>query len=120
MNEKNMGLIIALVLTIIIECGIVALQSRDWMWVLYVALINAVTNPTLNIILLIARRFLDEGMVTGLTYILEILVVLSEGFMIYKLRATGAFKVKPLSFPRSLLYAFNINCASYLLGLLLF
>ncbi len=115
-----MGLLIALGITLSVECGLVAVQSRDIKWVLYVALINVVTNPLVNIILLVARNFLEPGTIQLLTYALEALVVLSEGFMIYKLRATGSFKVKKLSFPRSLLYAFNINLASYLVGLLIF
>lgn len=110
-----MGLLWALLLTILIECGIVALQSRDRAWVGYMALVNVVTNPTLNIIRYVFHLYSD-----GATYLLEIAVVLAEAVMIYYLRKTDSFKVKRLSFPRSLLYSFIINCISYFSGVLIY
>lgn len=115
-----MGLLIALAVTLLVECGLAAVQSRDLKWVLYVALINVVTNPIVNIILLAARNFISPGGIKVLTYALEVLVVFVEGILIYKLRASSGFKVRKLTFQRSLLYAFNINCVSYLVGLLIF
>lgn len=114
-----MGLIIALILTLIIEGGIVAIQSCNRKWVLYVCLINVVTNPLINIIVYICRGYLAPERLQILIYVLEVVVVFVEGWLIYKLRATKSFSVKPLSLPRSLLYALILNTISYCLGLFL-
>ncbi|MCQ2538299.1 MAG: hypothetical protein MJ124_07860, partial [Lachnospiraceae bacterium] len=97
-----MGLLIALGLTILIECSIVLIQSRDIKWTGYMALVNVVTNPTINLILLFVSNRISRSERQLLIYILEVLVVISEGVMIYLLRRTESFKVKPLKFHKCL------------------
>lgn len=114
-----MGLLIALGLTILIECSIVLIQSRDIKWTGYMALVNVVTNPTINLILLFVSNRISRSERQLLIYILEVLVVISEGVMIYLLRRTESFKVKPLKFHKCLLYSFILNCISYCVGMLI-
>ena len=109
----------ALFFTVLVECGLSALQSRDLNWVKYVFFINVLTNLALNLVYRGLYPLLSDPWTTILLVFLEAIVVGVEGSLIYLLRRSGGFKVQPLSLKNAFLYAFIINLASYCFGMLI-
>lgn len=109
----------ALFFTALVECGLAALQSRDLSWVKHVFFINVLTNPAVNLLYRGLYPLLSGHWPTVVLLFLETLVVVVEGLLIYRLRRSGGFKVKPLSLKNAFLYAFIINLASYCFGMLI-
>lgn len=104
--------LIPLVLTIIIELVVVFLLGfRDKPLLVGVVIVNIITNPTLNYIVLHTR---EAALMFGLSYILflEGIVVIAEFLM---LRA--AFKNTKIPFFKLSLV---MNATSFLIGVLLF
>ncbi len=104
--------LLALFLTLIIEGSIaylIGLRGRDY--VLAVALINAITHPILNYLLLVLG-YLNINASLMLIVLLEVLVVIVEWRML----------VYIFRFPetRFLITSILANTASFLAGLLLF
>ncbi len=106
----------ALLLTELVECSLAAILSRDVRWVKYVFLINVVTNPAINLLYRGAYPLLTPPWHYVLLYALEAAVVLFEGCLIYLLRKSGGFKVRPLRLKNAFLYSLILNLASYCFG----
>ncbi|MBN2878684.1 MAG: hypothetical protein JXN65_03545 [Clostridia bacterium] len=101
-----------LLITIIIECGIVFLLFRKGSYVYYVLLLNVLTNPLLNFIMLMYFSYMGYNGYYGLLYFLEAAVVIIEGLIFSKLTGIKA--------GRALLVSLILNAASYGAGLLIF
>ena len=103
-------LIKCLLCTIIVECGLAfIIKLRGKKNYINIVLVNILTNPLLNIILLYINIFIGYKMRRFCIYPLEILVLLTEGF-IYK---------KVTDFKRPYLISLILNLVSYLLGILI-
>ena len=105
--------ILALALTIIIEMGVAfILGYRDRKSLAVVALVNVITNPILNYLLLVIAVYRFMEINTALILCLEAVVALAEWMlMIYALdRDPGQLLVLSLV----------MNTTSYLAGLLIF
>jgi hypothetical protein len=104
--------LLAFLLTIIIEGGVVFLMGfRTRRHMLAVLMVNLVTHPALNYIILVLYN-LGVAVTTALILALEGLVVIVEGLLfIYMFE-------KPKG--RLFLTAFLMNAASYLIGLVIF
>lgn len=102
-------LVKSLCLTVVIECGLAFLLGYRKKDLLNTLLVNTLTNPPLVLVVQLTRIF--EGQRAGniLTAVLEITVVLLEGFIYYK--TLSRRKINP--FVLSLI----LNASSYLLGL---
>lgn len=111
--EMILNLYLALIMTLIIELGMaLILKVRDKLDLLYIALINCITNPILNIILvLIVSFFVKNNIVFYIIVIIfEIIVVFVE-YLFYKNR----LKYNRISL---LLFSFILNASSFGLGLI--
>jgi hypothetical protein len=104
--------LLALVLTIIVETGVAfILGYRDRKSLAVVALVNVITNPILNYLLLVIAVFRIMEISTALILFLEALVVLAEWrLMVYALDR-DPWQLFVLSLV--------MNTASYLAGLLI-
>jgi hypothetical protein len=104
--------LLALLLTLVIEGGVAWLFGfRKGPSQLVVALINVITNPALNILLLVLA-WLGMNVTLWLVLPLEILVVLAEwGLLVY---AFGSSKGKLF------ILSLVANAASFLAGVVLF
>ncbi len=107
-----------LLFTELVECSLAAILSRDARWVGYIFLINVVTNPAINLLYRGAYPLLTPPWHYVFLYALETVVVIFEGYIIYLLRKSGGFKVRPLRFRNAFLYALVLNLASYCFGVL--
>ncbi len=110
--------IIAVLLTLFVECLISGIQSRSRDWVVYTALVNLITNPTVNLIYNGIKPLLRAPQRYALTAVLEAAVVIIEGILFYKYRKKDPAVYKAWSFRRSLLYSFMLNASSFLFGIL--
>jgi hypothetical protein len=104
--------LLALLLTIVIEVGVAYLLGfRTSQYMLAVTMVNVITNPILNYLLLVFG-WLGLDVPLGVVEILEILVVIAEWQML----------VYVFCNPKGKLLVMSIlgNTASFLIGLLLF
>lgn len=117
-----MGLFYALFLTLVIESLVMLALTRSKKWVYYNLLCNLVTNPTLNILLIVIAKITDnfyewifESDFNIIYYICvaigEVLVVIGEAHLYRAM--TGETRGK--CYIRSLV----TNGASFFIGLLL-
>lgn len=96
-------------LTILVEGGIIALLFRRFHFVYVSFLCNLLTNPLVNLLLLLAVRLLGEGAYTPSTAVLEIAAVIAEACIYRMLAGFSAWK--------SIGVSFLLNAASYGAGL---
>jgi len=109
----------ALLYTELAECAFAGAVSRDLSWVVYIFLINAVTNPIVNILYRGAYPLIPAPWYYVLLLLLELAVVVAEACLIYLLGKTESFKAGPLTKQGSLLYALSLNAFSFCVGLIL-
>lgn len=98
----------ALLLSIGVECSLVYAIFRKASYCYYVLLLNVLTNPLLNFIMLIYYNYIGITHYYTLLIALEIAVVIVEGLILAKL--TNMIKSK------ALLVSLLLNAASYLVG----
>lgn len=101
-----------LLITIAVECTLVFLLFKKPKYSYYVLLLNILTNPLLNFIMLIYYSYMGMTYYYILLYTLEVIVVVTEGILFNKMTDMKLWK--------SLLLSFGLNAASYLSGLLIF
>jgi len=108
-----MALILALLLSILVEVPVAALFGywRPWQ-IAIVALINVITNPPMNYLLLLNYHFGWVPRTTFLIAMLEIAVVFVEWRLLL-----FAFRQKPW---RLLALSATMNFCSYVAGVFLF
>jgi len=100
----------ALVLTILIECGIsLFFRSRELTFCVF--LCNLLTNPLLNVTLILFVVFFGREFYAVVLGILEVVVVLVEAFIIMLMTKR--------KLPKALLLSLLFNGASFGIGLLL-
>lgn len=104
-------LIIPLVLTIFAEGLIIFVFFRRWEYVYYILLLNILTNPLLNFILLIYYSYIGMEGYYIVLYIMETVVVITEGLIFAKLTDIKILK--------ALVVSLFVNAGSYLTGLIL-
>ena len=110
-------LAVTLALTLVIEITVaILLKVRSIYDIIFLILINCITNPTVNVIygLVIGYTDIEAGSLTGwvIVLILEFLVWLTEAVMIKKLLEYR--RIKPM------LLSLILNAASFLMGLVMF
>lgn len=108
------GILVALGITLAVELPLGGLWWRRWEAEGYVALVNMLTNPLINLELTAVNLFITGGKTELYWLILavsEILVVVVEGLLLCKMLE------KPLG--KSMLFSLAANFASYFIGLLI-
>ena len=107
------SLISALILTIFIEGIVMLIMTRSWKWLFFNNLVNALTNPVLNLTLMWAV-FFGAGRPLRITILLagEVLVFVTEAFIYRLLTEEEAGKCRK----RSLV----TNLASFCAGILFY
>lgn len=115
MNETLISLLMALIPTIILE-ELAALfwKERSLRLALGVAIVNIITNPTINLLVRFAPDYFFETSLRyyGMIAVLEACVWLSE--------AWGFWRVLPMKpFRRALLFSLALNATSYSSGFIL-
>ena len=101
-----------LLLTIAVECTVVFALFRNWNYSYFVLLLNVLTNPLLNFIMLLYFSYIGMGGYYILLYALEVVVVITEGLIFAKLTDLKTWK--------ALLVSLLLNGCSYGAGLLIF
>ena len=101
----------AFVLTVLIECGI-AFCFKSKRLVYTVFLCNLLTNPALNLLLLVYYNYISQSYYWLVVAALEICVVVIEAFII-RAMMTYAFK-------KAALLSLLFNVSSFFVGLILF
>jgi len=105
-------LIPPLLLTIAVEGALTFLIFRKVRYLYYVLLLNILTNPLLNFIMLLYYSYIGMNHYYILLYVLEVVVVIVEGFIFAKLT--------DIKIPKALLVSLVLNVGSYLFGLWVF
>ncbi|OPX46198.1 hypothetical protein CLHUN_00140 [Ruminiclostridium hungatei] len=103
--------ILALVLSMSVECFTAFLLYRSRKLAYCIFLCNLLTNPPLNLITLLVQKACGHQWYPGSLMAGELAVVIIEGFVIKKLYA---FDVK-----KALVLSFILNTASFITGLLI-
>jgi len=101
-----------LLVTIAVECTLVFIMFRKPKYSYYVMLLNILTNPLLNFIMLIYYSYMGMMYYYILLYALEVVVVIVEGILFSKMSDIKVWK--------ALMLSFALNLGSYLSGLLIF
>ena len=102
-------LLIPLILTIVVECGITLLLFRKGEYTYYILLLNLLTNPLLNFIMLVYFSYIGMKFYYAVLYALEVVVVVAEGLLFAKLSGFKRWK--------ALLLSLGLNGCSYAVGL---
>ena len=108
------NLILTLFLTIIIECFVSFLMGyRNKLFLLVIILMNIITNPIFNYLILLNNQFNFLKDTLTITSFFEIFIVLIEGgILIYVFTDKDRKEL--------LLFSLIINLVSFLLGLIIF
>ena len=104
-------MVICLVMTIVIECGIALILGYRKKDLLNVMLVNLLTNPIVSSVPVYFNYYHGLRARNICLYILEVLVVIIEGFIYYKV-----LKRRKIN---GFLLSLILNVSSYLLGLVL-
>ena len=105
-------LLICLCLTVIAEGLIMLLLSRSWRFVYYSLLVNLLTNPALNVLLIAAASLLGASAYIPALIALELLAVVAEA-LVYR-------KLCSYSIQKAFAFSALLNAASFALGLAFF
>lgn len=106
-------LLVPLILTIAIECIAAFLMGyRQKLLFLAIFIVNLVTNPFLNFLVMLINYFKIAGLYFYIVIPMEIIIVFAEWGILYYIFHRDKNKFLFLSF--------MINLSSYLTGLLLF
>lgn len=101
-----------LLITIAVECTLVFLLFRKAQYSYYVLLLNILTNPLLNFIMLIYYSYFGMTHYYLLLYALEAIVVIVEGLLFSKMSDMKVWK--------ALILSLVLNAGSYISGLFIF
>ena len=99
-------------LTALIECSTIAILFRKRCFVYYVLLMNLLTNPLLNLLLLLLVKLCGAEWYAPALIIMEMLAISVEAYILYYL---CAFNIK-----KSIFVSLLLNLLSYSGGLLFF
>lgn len=105
-------LLAALALTIGVEGAAMFLLSRRWRFAYYSLLCNLLTNPLLNLILLLLAPLGGPALYYGALAVLELAVCAGEGLLYAKLCGWPLRRALPASL--------GLNALSFIAGLLVF
>ena len=121
MLEILLRMLIACVLTVIIECGFAALlfRIRDKYSLAVVALVQVLTNPVVNGFcgLIIPAILIMNGMAGTTAY--EIIVDMSVAVFEIAAVVVEGFVYKKFEFPRPFIMSMTLNVLSFVSGLVL-
>ena len=106
-----MFLLPPLLLTIAVECTLVFAIYRKPRYMYYVLLLNILTNPLLNFIMIMYFSYAGMSGYYLLIYSLEVLVVVCEGLLFARMAGK--------KIGEALLVSLALNAGSYISGLLL-
>lgn len=101
-----------LLITIAVECTLVFAVFRKTQYSYYVFLLNVLTNPLLNFIMIIYFSYMGMTHYYLLLYSLETVVVITEGLLFGKMSGIKVWK--------ALILSLVLNASSYLGGLIIF
>lgn len=104
---------LCLLLTLSAEGIVIFLIYRKLRYVWYSVICNLLTNPALNLIMLLCAPLLSGSAVLtyGLLALLELAAVTAEGMIYHRLISIGAF--------RSVMLSLLLNAISFALGVML-
>ena len=103
-----MFLLYPLLLTAAVACSIILLIYRRVKYAYYVLLLNVLTNPLLNFVMLIYFTYRGYTGYYALLYVLETAVVLIEGLLFGRMAEKKAWE--------ALVISLVLNASSYLFG----
>ncbi|MFH5882470.1 hypothetical protein [Liberiplasma polymorphum] len=104
-------LFLALILTIVIEvCVVWALNFKDKIFIIIVILVNVITNPSLNLIISLSYHYTTTLMPFYVLLILEVLIILIEAIILFKVFPKYSFKLM-------LLVSSIMNITSFSIGI---
>lgn len=103
------SLYVALLTTVVIEGAVMLALTRNWNWVRQNLYCNLVTNPLLNLTLVLLRPAQFRWLLIA---VLELAVLFGEAGLYRAMSGTR--------FRRCLLYSFVTNAASFAAGFLIF
>ncbi len=109
--------VVSLGLTLVLEGIPVALQSKNKDWVIYVMLVNIMTNPLANLIFNGMKPLVEGEMKVILIVATEVAVVVGEALLFFAYRKKQRRRLKEMSLRACFLYALVLNAFSYLGGL---
>ena len=90
------------------ECGLSLVLFQRVQYCYYVLLLNVLTNPLLNFIMLLYFSYIGFGRYFIVLHTLEVMVVVGEGLLFAKLT--------DMKIPKALLVSLLLNAGSYLVG----
>lgn len=105
--------------TLLVEGGVSGVLSKNKDWVIYVSLVNFVTNPAANLLFNGLRPLLGKEGRMILAILLEVIVVTAEAVLFFRYRKAERKGLKPLRSKACLVYSLGLNAASFFLGVLL-
>lgn len=105
--------------TLLVEGGVSGVLSKNKDWVIYVSLVNLVTNPAANLLFNGLRPLLGKEGRMILAILLEVIVVTAEAVLFFRYRKVERKGLKPLRSKACLVYSLGLNAASFFLGVLL-
>ena len=104
-------LLLAFALTVAVECGVAALfRSKGLVYTVF--LCNLLTNPLLNLLLLLYYNYISREYYWSVVAVLEICVVMTEALLI-----RAAIKCP---FKKAISFSLLFNGISFAVGLLFF
>ncbi len=109
--------VISLGLTLVLEGIPVAIRSKNKDWVIYVALVNILTNPPANLIFNGLKPLAEGKGEAILAAVTEAAVVAGETLLFFIYRKKQRRGLKAMSLRACFLYALVLNAVSYFGGL---
>ncbi|MCR5583835.1 MAG: hypothetical protein K6F63_00170 [Lachnospiraceae bacterium] len=111
--------VISAILTLLVEGTVSGVLTRNKDWVIYVSLVNLVTNPAVNLLYNGLKPIMGHDGRMVLTAVLEVAVVITEAILFHKYRKKERPGLKPLSKKACLFCSLILNASSYFAGVLL-
>lgn len=111
--------LISLLLTLAIEGCVTAAVSRKSEWLIYVCIVNVMTNPPANVLFNGLKPLLTREGRIALIIILEAVVILAEGFLFHLYRKKERRGLRCISLGKCMLWSLALNLLSYGLGSLI-
>ena len=111
--------LISLLITLVIEGCVTAVISRKPEWVLYVCIVNIMTNPMANVLYNGLKPLLSDSGRYGVIVVIEVLVVLSEGALFHLYRKNKRRGLRSLGLGKCMLYSLGLNALSFGLGIII-
>ena len=114
LNYLFWAILYPLICTIVIECGLALVITKNFRFTYCVLLCNMLTNPLLNLVLIILSTTIlkaENPLFYCITGILEITVIITEAWLL--------IKMQNLSIKKAIAISFVLNISSVGIGFFL-